>query len=360
MCKKLATLCLVVLAMSLTACGGGNGGNTQQEIITLCADFSPASVEEVEALIDDLGLDQETVIMTVHFLYTLVNAIENDLIEETPCLAHSRNGTDGEQDVDDGEDNEPLTLEELCELLITHQPTTVVELQEILKNGLDEETLQLTIALLREFLLVVETELLIGLDDPECQEPPVDDSPVDPPFNPPCTTDCGSDDPPCIENCDGDDPPTCTENCDDPEPPCTENCGGTGPPTCTTNCGGNDDPEPPCTIDCGNDDLPTLPEMGTVCHKGRKTLTLPLDAVAEHIAHHGDDFPGECILDEEPLPCDDCDNDNDNDNDDTPPVKVILCHKPGTPAEKTLDVPVPAVSAHLGHGDIEGACVVPE
>jgi hypothetical protein len=36
--------------------------------------------------------------------------------------------------------------------------------------------------------------------------------------------------------------------------------------------------------------------------------------------------------------------------------KVTLCHKRGRPAEKTLDVPHPAVAAHLGHGDTLGPC----
>lgn len=36
--------------------------------------------------------------------------------------------------------------------------------------------------------------------------------------------------------------------------------------------------------------------------------------------------------------------------------KVIVCHKPGTPAERTLEIPAPAVDGHLGHGDLLGAC----
>jgi hypothetical protein len=35
---------------------------------------------------------------------------------------------------------------------------------------------------------------------------------------------------------------------------------------------------------------------------------------------------------------------------------VTICHKPGTPAEKTLTVDDDAVSAHLGHGDHVGPC----
>ena len=39
--------------------------------------------------------------------------------------------------------------------------------------------------------------------------------------------------------------------------------------------------------------------------------------------------------------------------------KVTVCHKPGTPAEKTLYVPANAVPGHLGHGDTTGACGAP-
>jgi Cys-rich repeat protein len=36
--------------------------------------------------------------------------------------------------------------------------------------------------------------------------------------------------------------------------------------------------------------------------------------------------------------------------------KVTICHKPGTPAEKTKEVPQSAVDSHLGHGDHRGPC----
>ena len=36
--------------------------------------------------------------------------------------------------------------------------------------------------------------------------------------------------------------------------------------------------------------------------------------------------------------------------------KVTICHKPGTPAEKTMEVPQSAVDGHLGHGDHRGPC----
>jgi len=35
--------------------------------------------------------------------------------------------------------------------------------------------------------------------------------------------------------------------------------------------------------------------------------------------------------------------------------KVTVCHLPGTPAE-VLEIPVPAVPAHMAHGDAVGAC----
>lgn len=42
---------------------------------------------------------------------------------------------------------------------------------------------------------------------------------------------------------------------------------------------------------------------------------------------------------------------------DPPPFpKVAICHKPGTPAQKTLDVPITAVAGHLDHGDLLGPC----
>lgn len=42
---------------------------------------------------------------------------------------------------------------------------------------------------------------------------------------------------------------------------------------------------------------------------------------------------------------------DDDDDDD-----ITLCHKPDTPAEKTMTVPKPAVDGHLGHGDYIGVC----
>ena len=41
------------------------------------------------------------------------------------------------------------------------------------------------------------------------------------------------------------------------------------------------------------------------------------------------------------------------------PPRVAVCHKPGTPNQKTMTLPLPALGAHLGHGDTLGPCPVP-
>ncbi len=38
------------------------------------------------------------------------------------------------------------------------------------------------------------------------------------------------------------------------------------------------------------------------------------------------------------------------------PPRVVVCHKPGTPAQKTMTLPQPAAEAHLRHGDTLGPC----
>ena len=38
------------------------------------------------------------------------------------------------------------------------------------------------------------------------------------------------------------------------------------------------------------------------------------------------------------------------------PPRVTICHKPGSPGQKTMTLPLPAAQAHLGHGDVPGAC----
>jgi hypothetical protein len=36
--------------------------------------------------------------------------------------------------------------------------------------------------------------------------------------------------------------------------------------------------------------------------------------------------------------------------------RVTICHKPGTPAQKIMVIPIQALAGHLGHGDKIGAC----
>ena len=50
------------------------------------------------------------------------------------------------------------------------------------------------------------------------------------------------------------------------------------------------------------------------------------------------------------------DPDPDPDPDDGGQQMVTICHKPGTPAEKTLTLPASALGGHLGHGDTMGPC----
>jgi hypothetical protein len=44
----------------------------------------------------------------------------------------------------------------------------------------------------------------------------------------------------------------------------------------------------------------------------------------------------------------------------SPPPDVTICHKAGTPAEKTMTLPYPGALGHInGHGDTMGACAPP-
>ncbi len=38
------------------------------------------------------------------------------------------------------------------------------------------------------------------------------------------------------------------------------------------------------------------------------------------------------------------------------PPRVTICHNPGTPAVKTMTLPLPAAQGHFGHGDVPGPC----
>ena len=64
-------------------------------------------------------------------------------------------------------------------------------------------------------------------------------------------------------------------------------------------------------------------------------------------------------------PCEECPDDCEDEPEGEHPVdpesprcegKVLVCHKPGTPAEHELCVPDGALEAHLRHGDYLGEC----
>ena len=60
----------------------------------------------------------------------------------------------------------------------------------------------------------------------------------------------------------------------------------------------------------------------------------------------------------QPPVSDEDDTDEGVEEEEQPTPKIAVCHKPGTPAEKTLVVSESALKGHLGHGDDEGPCAV--
>lgn len=78
-----------------------------------------------------------------------------------------------------------------------------------------------------------------------------------------------------------------------------------------------------------------------ICHKpgtpAQKTMAVAVAALDGHLAHG--DLVGPC--EELPVSAD---------------RKVLICHKPATPAQKTMKVPPAALNAHLDHGDALGSC----
>ncbi len=88
----------------------------------------------------------------------------------------------------------------------------------------------------------------------------------------------------------------------------------------------------------------------TICHKpgtpAEKTLVLPASAGPGHLQHG--DYEGICEEQTPTVPT------------DTLPISptgvITICHKPGTPAEKTLVLPAAAWFGHMQHGDVDGAC----
>jgi hypothetical protein len=97
----------------------------------------------------------------------------------------------------------------------------------------------------------------------------------------------------------------------------------------------------------------------TICHKpntpAEQTKSIPESALNGHLGHG--DTMGPCSEDT-PVPTSPPPPPGPT---PTPPAPsnggtVTICHKPGTPAQKTMVVPSSALNGHLGHGDTVGAC----
>jgi hypothetical protein len=85
----------------------------------------------------------------------------------------------------------------------------------------------------------------------------------------------------------------------------------------------------------------TADGVSTICHKpgtpAEKTMAVTAADLDSHLAHG--DLLGPCA--ELPSPA---------------AQKVLICHKPRTAAQKTMTVPSEALVAHLDHGDVLGSC----
>ena len=91
----------------------------------------------------------------------------------------------------------------------------------------------------------------------------------------------------------------------------------------------------------------------TLCHKEKKTLTVGEPALTAH-QRHGD-YPGACQADGAgPEPSGEARGPEaaKSRGGSGGQDKVTLCHKD----KNTVTVGAPAQEAHLGHGDILGAC----
>lgn len=95
----------------------------------------------------------------------------------------------------------------------------------------------------------------------------------------------------------------------------------------------------------------TAEGMAVICHKpltpAEQTLQVAESAVPGHLGHG--DAMGPCLeVTPSATPT------------DTVPITntdtITLCHKPGTPAEKVLVLPASAGPGHLRHGDYMGPC----
>ncbi|MGF1723912.1 PEP-CTERM sorting domain-containing protein [Photobacterium nomapromontoriensis] len=95
-----------------------------------------------------------------------------------------------------------------------------------------------------------------------------------------------------------------------------------------------------------------------ICHKpgtpAENTLSVNQNALPGHLGH-GDTL-GACVSDDDDNSVDNNGGNTNAANNNSGGNNVIICHLPGTPAENTISVNQSALSGHLGHGDISGAC----
>jgi len=92
----------------------------------------------------------------------------------------------------------------------------------------------------------------------------------------------------------------------------------------------------PVIIEDGESVEVTLTEV-VICHKGKKTKSIPFDSLEDHLGHG--DVLGPCNDPPAPPP-------------EEPPDKVEICHK----EKKTITVSEKSKDKHLAHGDTLGPC----
>jgi len=88
----------------------------------------------------------------------------------------------------------------------------------------------------------------------------------------------------------------------------------------------------PCSVTQIGDQIVVMCPDGT-------QATIPAGAAQPNLAADGIAEEEDAILPEE-----------------VSPIKITVCHKPGTSAEQTKDIPINALRGHLNHGDYIGEC----